>query len=942
MQNNLIIKSEESAAPTGPGSGSSAPGGGQQRAGHKYIKRTPKPGGGWDYEYAPEPGQHHGIQNTANDEHTLSIPSSISEETHKQASGGDKNALKQVYQQSRQAASDLPSTKGTHRGKHPVTGSPVEYGVIADKASSTGHRIKVFDLDEKGNRIKGEDGKPKKASYIATDWDKIHKWHKMAPLTEEIKGPDGTTHYMIMPVSDEFDEETNKPKPSKDGLNWRLKVMDHAAERGLLDKRGEIRVTDKDSAKARLKALQNGHVAMQQNAGKQSATEHIGSGKSAAEVLEGGHLPVKVGTTGRAKNLFKDDKEKDAFIHKLATEKGDMIRDFAEKYGQPLDGDLENVTGDKHSNLYNALDIVARNYRPGDGKNLDGHIVSTINNMNTHGHFTRDASGKRVRHQGIRSQMSMQGDEKTAQAADAAAAGVLKKEEGGGTNAAQQTEDDMLDSIDQRNAMMNKYKDTQTHKLRTFASQYADNKDVQDLINVLNQKLKASSDPYEYHKDISNGLSNMGLSSRISDILVHPDELMDEMGKSFSHNNPVLLDFHKSYAVSYAVSSIVMEEDLVKATTDRYSHKDGSLYPRYYYKDGRGNYVRYTNAPDGTDDASKFFGEAQRYSGEPDYGTNPEFFTPDGRKLSRVPAQNAPVEWNRSYHPSDTKNLWAGRWVNPVTGAHEYTYVESDLFNNDVLNVHRNNVVVDARLNVLRKYVVSLMQSQNLKDKITGLMLALLDQGRFRIRELISLRVGDVRNEGDIYTIGRRKCMIDNTIQNILTVITSGRQPQDMLFMVPRVGKDGGVDYSKMRRLGPHYVVNIIEEMGIPLQALATYHASQTYSVEIQRMFSQHNTSYNAAHTFALLEVASEMGHNLDNVEDFQQAIEVIGQTVVDPIVVRTIKQNVTDMGIGGQDYLKRPVHQAVYHVVSNLDGLTQDERLFSQWIHSAPIHNYL
>lgn len=968
FKSGASVAAPSSATPTpgGSGGGGAAAGTGSPKAGHKYISRKWN-GSSWDYEYKGEAAQHHGPAALTENDHTLEIPDSVGAGTHEKAKAGDKAALKDVYKQSKKHATDLPSNKGVPQiGKHPVTGEPIKYSIISQKNSKgeEGHRIRVFmsKKDAQGNPMSGKDGQPvfeTKASHTASDWDKVQLWHKMAQHMEEIKGPDGTTHYTIMPTGDDVDEDGNIV-PSTEGLNYKIKVADHAPERHMADKRGEIRVADKAAAKARFAAMKDGHAKMQQNAGKQGAAQHLASGKTATEVLEGSHLPIKMNATGgRVKNVFANDQEKDAFIQQLANEKAGAIQDYLEKKGHPLDGDLENVAADKDSVLYRTLNSVAENYQHKDGRSVDAHIFGNLRLMNQHGHHTRDPkTGKRVFNPGVAGaavSMDSAAVEGSTNTTEAAASGVKTKKQGGGSAAAAQVEDDFADMIDSGADMFNTYKDLQTHKLDKLAAAHLGNADIQRLVSGLKTRMSGSRSVEDFLGASEEYLTKEGAAGHAEHFLVHPRELddspdeeddADNMGKSWNFNNPLIADFCKSYAESYAALRITLEEDLIKSSMppqDSYSHKDGSLYPRFYYKDSRGNQIRYTNAPDGTDDFSGQFGPVGRHPGEPDMAKNPEFFTPDGRKLSRAPHPQAPVEWNQSYHPEDSKNLWACRWVNPATGQHEYSYIEADLLNSDKLQVHRQNVVVDARLPVMRKYTAALFESNNVKDRVTGLMLSLLDQGRFRIRELVGLSVGDVVNQGDSVQIGKRKIVPDNAVRNVLAVITTGRPPHEPLFAVPRVGADGGIDYSKMRRLGPHYIVNILEEIGIPLQALATYHASQTYSIEIQRILEQHNTSYKAAHTFAMLEVATEMGHNLDFVEDYETALELLANSVVDPIVINVIKQNVGTMGLGtGEDYLQRPVHESVYTVFGQLADLSPEEKLFSQWIQTAAVHNYI
>ena len=414
----------------------------------------------------------------------------------------------------------------------------------------------------------------------------------------------------------------------------------------------------------------------------------------------------------------------------------------------------------------------------------------------------------------------------------------------------------------------------------------------------------------------------------IMEMFVMPEDL----GKSLQ----------KAYTILKAMVMVSFEEKLEKANF-QYSHKEGSsMYPKYVYKDEAGNYANRVNAPQGHQDYDSAYGDPD----EDDFGpeTAPQFFTQDGRKLPRAPYTGSDVQWNPNYHRADPQNLWAARWVNPVTGEHEYTYIDADIRENPMLAIHRQNSMTDVRLPYYRQYVAALFKSEHQKDKVVAVILALLDQGRFRVRELMSLKVGDVRLTREMLQIGRRKVHADINLMQQLSTMTSNRHPEEPLFCVAPVDMQGGMDHAKMRRIGPHFVVNLLEELGVSAEAMQMYHASQTYSMEVQRIFGAHNVSYDAAHNFALLEVASEMGHNLDSVEDFETAIHMIEAAAIDPIVIQAIKTNCQTMGIGmgGETMLRRPVFDSVPHVSMILNGRTEDEEEFSKWLRMVPVHNYL
>lgn len=388
-------------------------------------------------------------------------------------------------------------------------------------------------------------------------------------------------------------------------------------------------------------------------------------------------------------------------------------------------------------------------------------------------------------------------------------------------------------------------------------------------------------------------------------------------------------------------AALIAADEMEKS---EYSHREGSsLYPKYYYKDDMGNYRRGVNAPAGHEDYQDYLGDDDGVDPlAPDQA--PQFYTQDGRKMSRAPYSGADVEWNPNYHNQDPKNLWASRWVNPVNGEHEYSYIDSDLRDNQAFRINRENALTDNRLPYFRQYVVALFRSSHQKDRTVATILALLDQGRLRVRELMSLRVGDVRLSRDIIRLGRRIVHADQNLISHLGTLTSNRLPNEPLFVVPKVGQGGDLNYEEQRRIGPYFVVNLLEELGIPAESLQTYHASQTYSMALQRLLSNSYTNYMSAHYHALREVAAEMGHRLDAVDDPSMALQAIEQAAVDPLVVMAIKRACEDgtVDLNGPDMPEGSLHDAIPRVSMVLSGRTEDEEEFSYWLRTVALHDYM
>lgn len=374
-----------------------------------------------------------------------------------------------------------------------------------------------------------------------------------------------------------------------------------------------------------------------------------------------------------------------------------------------------------------------------------------------------------------------------------------------------------------------------------------------------------------------------------------------------------------------------------------YSHREGTEdHPRYYFRDGNGNFVRYTNGPSGHADASSRHGDPSVHSMEVDVQSAPQFFDLKGRKLTRAPYPGAEIQWNPNYHPQDPQNLWAGRWVNPVSGEHEYTYVDSDMRMIPKFYIHQQNMLVDVRLPVLRKYVRSLYDSPMLKDKIVSTILALLDQGHFRAQELTVLTVSDVKPQGALYQLGNRLVFGDNKFRQMMDLLTKNRQPQEPLFAVPFVKKNGEVDPMLIRRVGPHFIECLLDKLGLSLAALTTYHASQTFSRETQRLLTENQIPWESAIEYATVAVAQEMGHDLTAEAGLEQALPMIRELLIDPVMLEVLQQNAEELNLVGKQAVVLPLPPPpVMYISFDLLQRTSDEEEFSKWLHLYPFHTH-
>jgi hypothetical protein len=439
--------------------------------------------------------------------------------------------------------------------------------------------------------------------------------------------------------------------------------------------------------------------------------------------------------------------------------------------------------------------------------------------------------------------------------------------------------------------------------------------------------------PKEQQNDAIKQLRQIMHSQKHGEHFVEPD-----FGKSLE----VAKLFYAEWELSKAALGILTRDKNVDPS-HTYSHKEGDEdHPKHYYRDQADNFVRYTNAPTGHADRHSAHGEAKIHPSEPSVDQNPEYFTPEGKKLSRAPAAQDPstIEWNQNYNKFDPKNLWAARWRDQDSGEHKYTYVHSDIKQIPKLAINQQNALFDARMSTFRQYYSDLFNSDLLKDKVTAVCLALLDQGRMRVTELSMLTPAEVRVSESVVQLGLRKIHVDERIRSILSELVKTKQKDEPLFAVPQQDKDNNPeDNGLRRRIGPHYLSRVVESQGISLYSIQTYHATVTFVRDVVRYLSA-GAAFETAIDRACRTIAHEWGYGLATDIDPHQTVELILQSLVDPIVVELLQQSYSKKK-PPQEIESVPNTYTIPHVSMDLTDRTYEEKEFSGWLHSHPIHEH-
>ena len=353
-------------------------------------------------------------------------------------------------------------------------------------------------------------------------------------------------------------------------------------------------------------------------------------------------------------------------------------------------------------------------------------------------------------------------------------------------------------------------------------------------------------------------------------------------------------------------------------STHQYIFKSGeygSMY-QYWYRDSLGNYYRYTNAPVDTPDYDPLLGQPLMDPEQPLPEKNPEFFTPEGYKRSMaVPQGTEPIR-NPEYNQKDPRNLWFE--VVQSGQAPTYIYLDADVKENLDLYVQYQIRVVDSNLSKLRQYATELFGGTHTKDRLTGAIIMLVDQGFYDVEELVNATVGDVQFVDQAVILLGRKFVCDITFYDFLTSLVAHRSPQEPLFVFNTLHGQNPV--------GPNYLYSVFASIRVSPKFLLCWNASHLFSRIVNRMaFQQVPPEEVEARAF------DELGRTLTTRDDVRHLVDY-------KVRVALMRNYETDavkslINLTADDF-------GVAVIRSDLTSLRQDEKEFSDWLHAEPMHD--
>lgn len=351
----------------------------------------------------------------------------------------------------------------------------------------------------------------------------------------------------------------------------------------------------------------------------------------------------------------------------------------------------------------------------------------------------------------------------------------------------------------------------------------------------------------------------------------------------------------------------------------------------YWWVDNAGNYWRYTNAPEDHPDYNKYRGEPMIHPEQPMPTTDPEYFTDDGFKRHQAIAPELIPQRNPAYDPGSAKEMWF-----EVVQSEElvrYVYLDADVRENLDLWVQYQLRLADAGLLQYRKYAYDLFRADHPKDKITGVILMLLDQGLFLPDQLVDLTVADLVFIDRTVMLNGRKVVCDDGLLDFFTSLTQDRMPEDPLFVLQTVhGRNS---------LGYNYIHAVLRNLKMDPYYLLAWHANHMFSRIMHRM---------AVDGVPLEEASVKVYEELANALGTDEDIRFLVDTKVKNILLENYEEDTE----GGEDKLPEEPDQevqkaltfqpqdsyAVPAIFTDLMERRGDELEFSIWLHSEPMHD--
>lgn len=350
----------------------------------------------------------------------------------------------------------------------------------------------------------------------------------------------------------------------------------------------------------------------------------------------------------------------------------------------------------------------------------------------------------------------------------------------------------------------------------------------------------------------------------------------------------------------------------------------------YWWVDKAGNYWKYTNAPEDNPDYNPHMGEPLVHPEQPLPTENPEYFTDDGFKRSQAIAPGLIPQRNPDYNPKSAKDMWFE--VVESAGLVRYIYLDADIRENLDLWVQYQLRLADAGMLQYRQYAYDLYNGDHPKDKITGIILMLLDQGLFMPEHLVDLTVADMEFVDKNVKLGGKKICCDDNLLDFFTSLTQDRMPEDPLFVLQTVhGRNS---------LGYNYIYSVLNNLKMDPNYLLAWHANHMFSKILHRM-SLEGVPIEEAN----VRVYEELANAFSTTDDISYFIDTKLKNVLlenyeqEPAPGESLPEEIDETVTKALNFLPQDSF-GVPSIFTDLVERRSDELEFSIWLHSEPMHD--
>jgi len=352
---------------------------------------------------------------------------------------------------------------------------------------------------------------------------------------------------------------------------------------------------------------------------------------------------------------------------------------------------------------------------------------------------------------------------------------------------------------------------------------------------------------------------------------------------------------------------------------------------QYWYRDHIGNYWEYTNAPEDSPDYDPLCGSAFLSPDQPMPHIAPQFYTPEGYKRSMGVPDGVELESNDAYDPTSPSEVWYEMYTDPE-GNSRFVYLDADVRESLDLWVQQQLRVVDAGLPAYRKYASELFLSDNEKDRSLGTVLILIDQATYDIEELVYAACSDCEFIDNTVKLLGRKFICDPDMLDYLTEKVAQKEPEAPLFtMTTMLGEEV---------LGIRYLASIFQALKMNPRFIRHWHANHQFSRIVHRMASQR----------VPMEQMEELAYNeLARVLATSEDVRFLIDYKVRDTLFNNYPTEAEDTPPKNPNEDEEQVEKSLKHVPTDDFGVAQvwsdlttrrpDERDFSEWLHSEPLH---